>query len=186
MGGGWIMIELALHILDISQNSLRAGATLVEMTLIEDIKKDRLTIRIKDNGCGMNASEIEKALDPFYTTKKVRKIGLGLPMFKQAALQAEGDFIIESEPGRGTFISAEFRHSHIDRQPIGDVPGAIIALILEKPEVDILFTYRKDSCEYILDTREIRETLESVPLNNMDVIGYIRDSIKEGITSCSD
>jgi hypothetical protein len=180
------MIELALHILDISQNSLRAGANLVEITLIEDVKKDRLSIRIKDNGCGMNASEIEKALDPFYTTKKVRRIGLGLPMLKQAALQTEGNFIIESEPGKGTLISAQFRHSHIDRQPIGDVAGAIIALVLEKPEVDILFIYRRDSFEYVLDTREIRGTLSSVPLNNMDVIGYIRDSIREGMTSSSD
>jgi light-regulated signal transduction histidine kinase (bacteriophytochrome) len=180
------MIELALHILDISQNSLRAGANLVEITLIEDVKKDRLSIRIKDNGCGMNASEIEKALDPFYTTKKVRRIGLGLPMLKQAALQTEGNFIIESKPGKGTLISAQFRHSHIDRQPIGDVAGAIIALVLEKPEVDILFIYRRDSFEYILDTREIRETLGSVPLNNMDVIGYIRDSIREGMSSSSD
>jgi hypothetical protein len=180
------MIELALHILDISQNSLRAGANLVEITLIEDIKKDRLTIRIKDNGCGMNALEIEKALDPFYTTKKVRRIGLGLPMLKQAALQTEGDFIIESEPGKGTFISAEFRHSHIDRQPTGDVAGAIIALVLEKPETDIIFIYRRDSFEYVLDTREIRGTLGSVPLNNMDVIGYIRDSIREGMSSSSD
>jgi hypothetical protein len=180
------MIELALHILDISQNSLRAGASLVEITLIEDINKDRLTIRIKDNGCGMDASEIEKALDPFYTTKKVRRVGLGLPMLKQAALQADGDFIIDSVTGSGTSISAEFRHSHLDRQPVGDVAGAIIALILEKPEVDIVFTYRKDSCEYILSTAEIRETLESVPLNNMDVIGYIRDSISEGMASCSE
>ncbi len=177
------MIELALHILDISQNSLRAGASLVEITLVEDIKKDCLSICIKDNGCGMNASEIEKALDPFYTTKKVRRIGLGLPMLKQAALQAEGNFVIESEPGKGTLISAEFRHSHIDRQPIGDVSGAVVALVLEKPEVDILFTYRRDSFEYVLDTREIRETLGSVPLNNMDVIGYIRDSIREGMSS---
>jgi len=180
------MIELALHILDISQNSLRAGASLVEISLIEDMINDRLTIIIKDNGCGMNASEVEKALDPFFTTKKVRRIGLGLPMLKQAALQTEGNFIIESEPGRGTLISAEFKHSHIDRQPTGDVAGAIVALILERPDVDILFTYRKDDYEYTLDTREIRETLESVPLNNMDVIGYIRDSIKEGMSSQPD
>lgn len=180
------MIELALHILDISQNSLRAGATFVEISLIEDIINDRLTIRIKDNGCGMDAAEVEKALDPFFTTKKVRRIGLGLPMLKQAALQTEGDFIIESEPGKGTLISAQFKHSHIDRQPIGDVAGAIIALILERPEVDILFTYKRDSYEYILDTREIRETLDTVPLNNMDVIGYIKDSIKEGMSSQPD
>lgn len=177
------MIELALHILDISQNSLRAGASLVEISLVEDLINDRLDISIKDNGCGMNASEIEKALDPFYTTKKVRRIGLGLPMLKQAAIQTDGSFTIESEPGRGTTICAAFRHSHIDRQPIGDVAGAIVALILERPDVDILFTYRKDAYEYVLDTREIRETLDTVPLNNMDVIEYIRDSINDGMAS---
>jgi hypothetical protein len=134
----------------------------------------------------MTPDEIEKALDPFYTTKKVRRIGLGLPMLKQAAIQADGNFDIISEPGKGTCVHAEFRHSHIDRQPLGDVSGAIIALILEKPDVDIVFTYLKDLQKFILDTRELRDVLEGVALNNMDVLGFIRDKIKEGMDSSPD
>jgi hypothetical protein len=175
------MIELALHILDIAQNSLRAEASLLEITVNEDIRNDRLEIEINDDGCGMSADEIEKALDPFYTTKKVRRFGLGLPMLKQAALQADGSFDIESEPGKGTKLKVSFRYSHIDRQPLGDVAGSIIALVLEKPEIDIVFSYKKDSYGFMLDTRQIRETLEGIPLNNMDVIDFIRTSIMEGM-----
>ncbi len=175
------MIELALHILDIGQNSLRAGASLVEITVVEDLTGDRLVIEISDNGCGMTPKEIEKALDPFYTTKKVRRIGLGLPMLKQAALQTDGSFTIESQPGKGTRLEVVFGYNHIDRQPLGDVAGALVALILERPEVEIFFTYRKESHEYVLDTREIREALEGVPINNMDVIRFIRTNIIEGM-----
>jgi len=175
------MIELALHILDIAQNSLRADASLVEISVIEDMANDRLVIKIADDGCGMSEQEIIKALDPFYTTKKVRRFGLGLPMLKQAALQADGSFYIKSRPGKGTNLEVVFRHSHIDRQPLGDVAGSIIALILEKPEIDIIFIYKNDSCEFKLDTRQIRETLEGIPLNNMDIIDFIRTSIMEGM-----
>jgi len=178
-----MMIELALHILDIAQNSLRASAGLVQITVVEDLKDDRLVIKISDNGCGMTQEEVEKALDPFYTSKKVRRIGLGLPMLKQAAIQAGGDFSIESEQGRGTTIAVEFKHSHIDRQPLGDVAGSIVALILERPDTDLLFTYKKGSYEYFFDTREIREALEGVPLNNLDVVEFIRTNINEGLNT---
>ncbi len=179
------MIELALHILDIAENSLRAGATLVEIEVVEDLVRDRLTITIVDNGHGMTPDEVERALDPFYTTKKVRRIGLGLPMLKQACQITGGSFSIESGPGSGTRIRAEFVHSHIDRQPLGDVPGAIIALILEKPEVDILYTHRRDAAVYVMDTREVRAELEGIPLNHHEVINLIRDNIAQGIRELS-
>jgi signal transduction histidine kinase len=175
------MIELALHMLDIAENSLRADATLVEISVIEDLIKDRLIITINDNGKGMTPEEVEHALDPFYTTKKVRRIGLGLPMLKHACLITGGSFSIESEPGAGTSIMAEFVHSHIDRQPLGDIPGAVIALILEKPEVDILYTHRRDESLYTMDTREIRAELGDIPLNHHEVINLIRGNIAEGL-----
>lgn len=180
------MIELALHILDIAENSLRAGATLVEIEVIEDLARDRLSITINDNGHGMRPEEIERALDPFYTTKKVRRIGLGLPMLKQACQSTGGSFTIESGPGLGTRITAEFVHSHIDRQPLGDIPGAVIALILEKPEVDLLYTHRRDASVYAMDTREIRAELEGIPLNHHEVINLIRDNMGEGIRELTD
>jgi len=176
------MIELALHILDIAENSLRAEATLVEISVIEDLVRDRLSITISDNGHGMTPEEVERAMDPFYTTKKVRRIGLGLPMLSQACQSTGGSFAINSEPGVGTRIRAEFVHSHIDRQPLGDVPGAVIALILEKPEVDILYTHRRDESLYTMDTREIRAQLDDIPLNHHEVINLIRENIAEGLS----
>jgi len=129
----------------------------------------------------MDSATMEKALDPFYTTKKVRRIGLGLPMLKQAAHNAQGRFSLESEPGRGTVVRAEFRHSHIDRQPLGDIAGVVTMLILGSPGIDFVYRHSKDGREYVLDTREIREGLGQVPLNCMEVLNLIRDNISEGL-----
>ena len=175
------MLELALHVLDIAENSSRAQASLIEITIAEDLERDIFSLEIKDNGQGMDAQAMEKALDPFYTTKKVRRIGLGLPMLKQAANTAQGRFSLQSEVGKGTVVHAEFKHSHIDRQPLGDIAGVITMLILGNPDIDIIYTHRKNGNTYILDTRELREGLGDVPLNNMEVLNLIRDNIREGL-----
>ncbi len=175
------MLELALHVLDIAENSSRAEASLVEITIVEDLKKDVFSMEIKDNGRGMDKVTMEKALDPFYTTKKVRRIGLGLPMLKHAAITADGGFSLVSEEGKGTTVHAEFRHSHIDRQPLGDIAGVITMLILGNPDIDFVYTHHRNNNTYVLDTREVREGLGQVPLNNMEVLNLIRDNIKEGL-----
>jgi K+-sensing histidine kinase KdpD len=175
------MLELALHVLDIAENSSRADADLIEITIVEDLEKDVFSLEIRDNGHGMDEQTMEKALDPFYTTKKVRRIGLGLPMLKQAANTAEGRFSLQSEVGKGTVVYAGFKHSHIDRQPLGDIAGVITMLILGNPDIDIVYTHRKNGNDYVLDTRELREGLGDVPLNNMEVLNLIRDNIREGI-----
>lgn len=180
------MIELALHILDIAENSTRAQASLVEITLIEDLASDILSLEIRDNGTGMDEETLKKAMDPFYTTKKVRRIGLGLPMLAQAAKNAGGRFEIESAPGAGTRVYAKFQHSHIDRQPLGDIPGVITTLILGNPDIDFLYTHTKNGNIYVLDTREIRSELGDIPLNHLDVIGIIRDNVREGIEELHD
>lgn len=175
------MLELALHVLDIAENSSRAEAGLIEVTIIEDLEKDVFSLEIRDNGHGMDEQTMEKALDPFYTTKKVRRIGLGLPMLKQAATTAEGGFSLQSIVGKGTVVYAEFKHSHIDRQPLGDIAGVIAMLILGNPDIDIVYTHKKNGNVYTLDTRELREGLGDVPLNNMEVLNLVRDNIREGI-----
>jgi len=175
------MLELALHVLDIAENSSRAQASLIEITIVENLEKDIFSLEIKDNGHGMDEQTMEKALDPFYTTKKVRRIGLGLPMLRQATIGAEGSFSLRSEVGKGTVVHAEFRLSHIDRQPLGDIAGVIIMLILGNPDIDIVYTHRNNHGTYVLDTRELREGLGDVPLNNMEVLNLIRDNINEGI-----
>jgi hypothetical protein len=175
------MLELALHVLDIAENSSRALSSLIEITIVEDLVRDVFSLEIKDNGQGMDAQTMEKALDPFYTTKKVRRIGLGLPMLKQAANTAQGRFSLQSQVGKGTVVHAEFKHSHIDRQPLGDIAGVIAMLILGNPDIDIVYTHRRNGNTYVLDTRELREGLGDVPLNNMEVLNLIRDNIREGI-----
>lgn len=175
------MLELALHVLDIAENSSRAGASLIEITIVEDLVRDVFSMEIRDNGHGMDEQTMEKALDPFYTTKKVRRVGLGLPMLRQAAHNAGGSFSLQSEEGQGTVVHAEFKHSHIDRQPLGDIAGVIVMLILGNPDLDIVYTHRKNGNTYVLDTREIREGLGEVPLNTMEVLNLIRDNIREGL-----
>jgi hypothetical protein len=175
------MLELALHILDIAENSSRAEASLIEITIVEDLARDIFSLEIKDNGNGMDEQTMEKALDPFYTTKKVRRVGLGLPMLKQAAITAEGAFSLTSDISKGTVVYARFKHSHIDRQPLGDIAGVITMLVLGNPGIDIVYTHRKNDSAYVLDTRELREGLGDVPLNNMEVLNLIRDNIKEGL-----
>lgn len=175
------MLELALHVLDIAENSSRAGASLIEITIAEDSGRDVLSLEIRDDGHGMDGPTMEKALDPFYTTKKVRRIGLGLPMLKQAAQTAGGSFSLTSEKDRGTVVYAEFRHSHIDRQPLGDIAGSMTALILGNPDIDFVYRHTRDGREYVLDTRELREGLGGIPLNTMEVLNVIRDNVREGI-----
>lgn len=175
------MIELALHILDVAENSSRANATLIEITLNEDQVEDILSLEIKDNGIGMDEDTIQKAMDPFYTTKKVRRVGLGLPMLEQAAITAGGRFSIESHPGKGTRVFAQFQHSHIDRQPIGDIPGCLVALIVGNPDIDILYNHTRNHRAYTLDTSEIRSALGGVALNHMEVLKVIKENIIEGI-----
>lgn len=174
------MLELALHILDIAENSVRAGAKNVCIEVVEDRVRDRLEIEIRDDGCGMDEATLAKALDPFYTSKKVRRVGLGLPMLKEAALRAGGCFTIDSQVGKGTRVAVGFQWSHIDRQPLGDVPGALVALLAGSPGVD--FVYRH-TCAGVfeLDTREIRKEIGDVPLNHTEVLTFLRHHLTEGL-----
>jgi hypothetical protein len=174
------MLDLSKHILDIAENSIRAGCRLVFITVSEDTKADRLTIQIEDDGRGMSDDEREKALDPFYTTKRVRRVGLGLPMLKSAAELTGGSFGLDSAPGQGTTVTVTFGYSHIDRQPLGDVGLTIISLIAGSPRVDFVYTHRKDGRQYRLDTRAIRSELEDVPIEHVEVLSLIRGDIEEG------
>jgi anti-sigma regulatory factor (Ser/Thr protein kinase) len=175
------MIELSLHILDIAENSVRAGAKIVQIMVAEDTQKDSLTIQVRDDGRGMCPEEMERALDPFYTTKKVRRVGLGLPMLKEAAERTGGNFSIESEPGRGTTVSVDFGLSHVDRQPLGDVGLSIMTLITGNQGVEFIYSHRRDGREYQIDTREIKKELGDVPIQQVEVLSLIRNDITEGI-----
>ena len=176
------MLTLAAHILDITENSVRAGATLIEIIIEEDPDKDLLTIEILDNGHGMSHDMLQKVLDPFFTTKTVRRVGLGIPLLKEAAQRAGGDLQINSNENQGTRIKATFGLSHLDRQPLGDIINTIIILIIANSEVDFFYKHRHNDRRFGLDTREIRIEIEDVPINHPEIIKYIRGAIEEGLS----
>ncbi len=174
------MEDLSLHILDIVENSITAGATRIEIKILEYLKGDIFSIEIKDNGSGIRKDTLEKVTDPFYTTRKTRNVGLGLSLLAQSAKEAEGDISIKSEEGVGTTIYAFFKHSHIDRKPFGDIADTLIVLISGNPDIDLFYEHRGDNEKYSLDTEEIKAQLEGIPINTPDVIEVIRKDIQAG------
>lgn len=175
------MQDLSLHILDVAENGVTAGATLVRIAVIEDLAADRLTVEIGDNGPGMTPEFVAKVLDPFVTTRTTRKVGLGLSLFQQSAEAADGGLEIDSAPGAGTLVKVFMRYSHIDRKPMGNLAETFITLIQGNPAVDFVFVYKRNGSEYLLDTRELREELEDIPLDNPAVIGLIRENLTSGL-----
>ena len=182
------MKDLSLHILDLSQNSISAGASLVQITVNEDTEADRLVITIEDNGKGMDKDLLLRVKDPFVTTRTSRRVGLGIPLMLAACRRCEGDLVIESEENVGTKLAATFKHSHIDRAPMGDMAETMLSLILagsEKSEaVDFVYRHIIDNSDFCMDTRELRKVLGSdVTLGEPEVIMWIKDYINEGLVN---
>ena len=173
------MTELSLHVLDIAENSTKAKASLVTISVSVDTKADRLVITIVDNGCGMTKEQVSQVTDPFFTTRTTRKVGLGVPFFKMAAEATGGNFSITSAVGIGTTVRAEFGLSHIDRMPLGDMNATIHQLILMHPDCDFLYTYEYDGRSFTLDTREVREILGDVPFDIPEVSEYLKQYLSE-------
>nr|WP_317413243.1 ATP-binding protein [uncultured Solibaculum sp.] len=174
------MRELSLHILDIVQNSVSAGASLIQIVIVEDTKADRMSIDIIDNGRGMTRTQVSKVSDPFFTSRTTRKVGLGIPLFKMAAEQAGGDFSIESIPGKGTTVKATFGLTHIDRAPLGNMIATVNVLIRCNPKIDFIYRREKDGRSFTLDTREVREELGAeVPLDTPEVLEWVDGYLKE-------
>ena len=160
------MQTLSDHILDIAQNSIRAQASRVEIDLQENITEDSLVITIRDNGCGMDEATAAKVTDPFFTSRTVRKVGLGIPLFKQR---------------EGTTIEAKFGLSHWDRPPLGDVAGSIVILVSANPGIDFTYHHVTEKGEYTFDTHEVKEILEGVPLNDPEIVMALSQMIRENI-----
>jgi anti-sigma regulatory factor (Ser/Thr protein kinase) len=173
--------ELALHLLDVAQNSLEAGARNVEIEVKEETEEDRLTIKVVDDGKGMGPELLSKVLDPFVTTRTTRRMGLGLPLLAAAAERCDGHIAIESAFGRGTTVTATFRRSHIDRAPLGDVSSTLIAVMLWQPPVHLLYRHSVDDRAFVFDTEEVQRQLGEVPITHSEVIQWLRGSIKESI-----
>ena len=173
------MRELSLNVLDIAQNSITAGANLIEIDVERDTKADRLTICVADDGCGMTAEQLERVRDPFYTTRTTRKVGMGIPLFRMAAEMAGGELTMDSAPGRGTTVTATFQDSHIDRMLLGDMCATVTTLIRLNPTLDFRYRLAVDDAAFLLDTRELREQLGEVPLDEPDVMEWIEGYIRE-------
>lgn len=171
------MKDLSLHILDIVQNSIRAKSKLIEISIDELPDADRFVITITDDGTGMTDEELKRAVDPFYTSRTTRKVGLGLSLFRQNAEQTGGNLHIESEPGKGTKVTATFGFHHLDRPVMGDLVGCLLILICSPGDIDYVFQHKTPSGEYVLDTREIRKTLEDVPIDHPEVRSFLKEMI---------
>ncbi|GAB4387737.1 MAG: ATP-binding protein [Thermodesulfovibrionales bacterium] len=172
---------MSLHVLDIAENSIEAGATAVSIAIREDTAEDRLTLTVRDNGRGLDRETAARALDPFYTSKAGKRWGLGIPLLAQAARECDGDFRLESEAGRGASVRASFRLGHIDLKPLGDMGATMAALVCGHPEVRYSFQFERDGKAFALDTGELRGLLEGVPLEHPAVLRYIKEEINEGI-----
>ena len=174
-----MMPEIALNILDVAENSVRAKASLVEITVSVQPKEDTLTVVIKDDGCGMTPEQAEKVQDPFFTTRTTRKVGLGVPFFKQAAESTGGRFQIDSEKDKGTVVTAVFTLSHIDRMPLGDISSVIHTLIVFNEQIDFRYTYGYGEKKFVLDTREMREILGTeISFREPEVSAFIREYLE--------
>ena len=173
------MTEISLNILDVAENSTRAGASLVTITVSADTAADRLTVIIDDDGCGMTEEQVAHVTDPFFTTRTTRKVGLGVPFFKYAAECTGGSFTIQSQPGVGTTVTAVFVLSHIDRMPLGDISSTIHTLVVYHPDTDFRYIYEYDGKSFTLDTREFREILGDVPFDTPEISSYIMEYLTE-------
>jgi Histidine kinase-, DNA gyrase B-, and HSP90-like ATPase. len=171
--------ELSLNVLDIVNNSIRAGADLVIIEVRIHKNDDVLVIKITDNGRGIPEDQLSKVVDPFFTTRNTRKVGLGIPFLKQAAEISGGNFKIESIPGKKTIVYASFGLTHIDRMPLGDICSTVYTLLLANQNIDFLYIYEVDGKEFQLDTRKLREILGDIPFDEPEVAGFIRDYLNE-------
>lgn len=175
------MRDFSLHIMDIIENGLNGGATLIGLTVVEERKNNWLRITITDNGRGIPKDMLKKVLDPFYTTRITRRVGLGLSLFREASKRCDGEFSIISEEGKGTQVDATFRLDHIDLPPMGDLASTMTTLIVGNPGVDFVYAHEVEGDTFQLDTRDIRKELDGVEISHPQVVKYIGDTIRESL-----
>ena len=177
------MKELSLHILDIVQNSIAAKAENIKIVIKEDLDDNIFKIIIEDDGEGMTKKKSENVLDPFVTSRTTREVGLGLPFLKKAAESCNGDFSLESEPGKGTKIKANFEHDHIDRAPLGNITDTLITLITTNKELDFFYYHLYNNKEFRFSTKEIKKEIDGISINNIEIINWIKDYINENLSN---
>jgi len=175
--------EIALHLLDIAENSVAAGAKSVEVTIKEELHNDRLRLVIQDDGWGMDEQMAARVSDPFVTGRITRSVGLGIPLFKAAAEASNGSLSIRSIPGQGTRLEAEFQRSHIDRMPLGDLAGTMLTLTIGFPEIHWMFHYQADvdGAAFDFDDDLMKRELGNIPLTEPKILAVIREVLQDGV-----
>jgi hypothetical protein len=175
------MKDLSLHILDIVENSISAKAMFIEISIEENHKANTYWVTIKDNGKGMSQEMANKVTDPYVTSRTTRKVGLGLPLLKMNAERTGGYLSITSEEGKGTEVKALFINDNIDRLPLGDIAGTIVILASSNPMIEFVYSHSVDREQYVFDTREIKEALEDVAINDNHIFKYLKEMINENL-----
>ena len=180
------MREIALHLLDIAENSAAAESQNISIEVHEDLHRDLLSACVIDDGRGMDAETAQKVQDPFYTTRTTRNVGLGIPLLKLAAEMTEGQFSLISEPGKGTRLDTVFRHSHIDRMPLGDLSSTFLTALISHPNIHWIFVYRVtdkngNGQDFVFDDAELKTELGDLSLTEPEVLMFVRGMIEEGI-----
>jgi hypothetical protein len=175
------MREISLHILDLVQNSIEAGATQVELEIVEDLVKDSMIIRLSDNGRGMNEKLRQLVIDPFITTRTTRRIGLGLPLMDMSTKRCGGYLRLDSTPGKGTVVEAMYQHSHFDRPPMGNLVETIKSILVANPALHFLYNHTVNDRSISVSSQELANILDGIPLTQPDVLiwlhGYLSDNI---------
>jgi len=182
------MRELALHILDIAENSVSAQAKNISIRVLEDTIADRMRISVQDDGMGMDPEMVEMVIDPFITSRTTRKVGLGIPLLKAAAELCNGDLTIISQPGHGTLICVDLQLNHIDRMPLGDLADTYLSLLIAHPEVHWIFDYQVIPPDetpqwFYLDDQPVKDTLDGLSLSDPTVLSYLKGVFQDGINS---
>lgn len=178
-----MMKDLSMHILDITQNSVRAEATKIIIEIYENEEEDILSILVEDNGKGMSEEMLSQVRDPFTTSRTTRKVGLGIPMLEQTCLQCGGRLVLDSKPNEGTIIKAEMKYNNIDRPPLGDIINSLFILLITNQDIIFKYKHKYRDNEFMVDTEEITEILGGVPLDEPEVSEWLKEYIYEGITS---
>lgn len=177
------MEELSQHLLDIAVNSLEAGATELEITIREDTGDNTLQFQVLDNGRGIAAQDIPKLLDPFYTTKKHKRVGLGIPLLREAVDRCGGALEIMALPRKGTAVTVTFPYDHLDLAPLGDVAGTLTALLAGNQGLDLIYRHQYNGEIFIFTTREFKSLLKGIPLQTPEVLvwlkNYLANQVKE-------
>lgn len=175
------MKNLALHILDLAENSVRAKAGSIEICIDEERDNDCCRLTILDDGAGMEAEQLLKASEPFFTTRNTRKVGLGLPLVRQNAERTGGSFSLFSEPGKGTRLEAAFGMSHPDMLPLGEIDDVLVLLMVSHPRVRLVYEHRTPSGSYRFDSEAIRDVLGNARENNQEIRKFLREMVTENL-----